>query len=64
MKLKDNELASFGAEALPGGLNEINDARGIAPRGTEAAPSARQRTPLVGLIALVTHWLGGGSRRR
>jgi len=64
VQLKDNELASFGAEALPGGLREINaERRGEPPPPAHAAPSA-QSTPLVGLIALVTHWLGRSGRRR
>ena len=64
MPLKDNELASFGAEALPGGLSEINEARRGQPPAADRVPPSRQTTPLVGLIALVTHWLGHkGSRR-
>lgn len=63
MQLKDNELASFGAEALPGGLREINAERRGEPPPVRVAPAA-QSTPLVGLIALVTHWLGQGGKRR
>jgi hypothetical protein len=62
--LKDNDLASFGAEALPGGLSEINEARRGQPPAADPVPPSRQSTPLVGLIALVTHWLGRNGRRR
>jgi hypothetical protein len=64
VRLKDNELASFGAEALPGGLSEINRARGGAPQARPPAEPAQPRTPQVGLIALVTHWKGRGRSRR
>jgi hypothetical protein len=64
MPLKDNEAAAFGAEALPGGLREINaERRGEPPPPARLAPAA-QRTPLVGLIALVTHWVRRGGKRR
>jgi hypothetical protein len=63
VQLKDNELASFGAEALPGGLREINAERRGEPPPARVAPAA-QSTPLVGLIALVTHWLRQGGKRR
>lgn len=64
MRLKDSESASFGAEALPGGLREINALRGERPQATGDAEPAHAPAPLVGLIALVTHWLGRGRRRR
>ena len=58
MQLKDNEQASFGAEALPGGLREINAQRhGEAPAPARTIAPA-QPAPLVGLIALARHWLG------
>jgi hypothetical protein len=61
---QDNDITSFGAEALPGGLREINaERRGEPPPPARIAPAA-QRAPLVGLIALVTHWLRRGGRRR
>jgi hypothetical protein len=63
MPLKDNEAAAFGAEALPGGLREINAERRGEPPPARLAPAA-QRTPLVGLIALVTHWVRRGGKRR
>jgi hypothetical protein len=63
VQLKDNELASFGAEALPGGLREINAQRRGEPPPARIAPAA-QSTPLVGLIALVTHWLRRDGKRR
>jgi hypothetical protein len=63
MPLKDNEAAAFGAEALPGGLREINAERRGEPPPARLAPAA-QSTPLVGLIALVTHWVRRGGKRR
>ena len=61
---KENETTSFGAEALPGGLSEINAARRGEPRAAERVPPATQSTPLVGLITLVMHWLRQGGGRR
>ena len=58
MQLKDPETAAFGAEALPGGLSEINAERRGEPPPARIAPAARS-TPLVGLIALVRYWLRG-----
>jgi hypothetical protein len=63
VQLNDPETAAFGAEALPGGLREINAQRRGEPPPARIAPAARS-TPLVGLIALVTLWLGRGGRRR
>jgi len=63
VQLKDPEAAAFGAEALPGGLREINAERRGEPPPARVAPAA-QSTPLVGLIALVTHWLRRGGKRR
>jgi hypothetical protein len=56
VQLKDNEVAAFGAEALPGGLREINAERRGEPPPERIAPAA-QGAPLVGLIALATRWL-------
>lgn len=64
MRLKESESASFGAEALPGGLREINAVRGDRPQAAGDADLAHAPAPLVGLIALVTHWLGRSRRRR
>lgn len=61
---QDNEITSFGAEALPGGLSEINAARRGEPPAAERVASSGRSTPLVGLIALVTHWLRQGGGRR
>ena len=58
MRLKDPETAAFGAEALPGGLREINAERRGEPPPARIAPAARS-TPLVGLIALARYWLRG-----
>jgi hypothetical protein len=56
VQLKDPDLTAYGAEALPGGLREINAERRGEPPPARIAPAA-QRTPLVGLIALATRWL-------
>ncbi|MEO8718225.1 MAG: hypothetical protein ABI423_08385 [Burkholderiales bacterium] len=54
----------MGAEAFPGGLGKINEARhGMAPHA-DSTPPAPQSAPLVGLIALVAHWLGHDRKRR
>jgi len=64
VRLKDGESSSFGAEALPGGLREINAARGSESAAADAAPPGARRTPVVGLIALVTRYLGWDTTRR
>jgi len=64
VRVGDNDSASFGAEALPGGLRDINDAREGRPQAANPVAAAPRSTPLVGLIALVTHWLGQSGKRR
>jgi hypothetical protein len=64
MRQSDQDLASMGAEALPGGLGKINQARLGEPPAAESIPSTPKSTPLVGLIALVTHWLGQAGRSK
>ena len=59
MQLKDPEDAAFGAEALPGGLREINAQRHGEPLAPEPPAASSPRTPLVGLIALARYWLRG-----
>lgn len=56
MQLKEPDAAAFGAEALPGGLREINAERGGEPPPARIAPAAHG-TPLVGLLALAKYWL-------
>lgn len=58
MRKPDHALDDIGAEALPGGLREINEIS--RPGFVERAPSPKPppRTPLVGLIDLVSSWLG------
>jgi hypothetical protein len=53
----DNELASFGAEAMPGGLAEINDAIRAQPDAPDRVPPSLAKAPLVGLIALAALWI-------
>lgn len=56
MQLKDPDITSYGAEAMPGGLREINAQRqGQAP--APERPAAPVQTPLVGLLALARLWL-------
>jgi len=53
----NNDPASFGAEALPAGFNEMSKAmRGqhAAAEGVAVEPPA---AALVGLIALAAHWM-------
>jgi len=64
MQQSDQDLASMGAEAIPGGLGKINEARRAEPPAGDGVPSAPQSTPLVGLIDLVTHLLGQAGRRK
>jgi len=62
VQLKEPDSAAFGAEALPGGLREIN-----AQRGGEApapGPAPTQPAPLVGLIALAKRYFGWETTRR
>lgn len=61
MRKTDRALDDIGAEALPGGLREIN---AISHPGlAEPAPSVPpQRTPVVGLIELVAAWLDRARR--
>ncbi|MDH4095086.1 MAG: hypothetical protein OEV81_09900 [Betaproteobacteria bacterium] len=58
MRKTDQSLEDIGAEALPGGLREINAIS--RPGYVESAPCAKppRHAPLVGLIELVTSWLG------
>jgi len=61
--LKDPDTNSYGAEALPGGLSEINAERRGEPPPARIAPAAPP-APVVGLIALMAHWFGRGGKRR
>ena len=62
MRKRDQGLDDIGAEALPGGLREINAIS--RPGLPEPVPSAKPPppTPLVGLITLVASWLGRPGR--
>jgi hypothetical protein len=64
MQMKDPNLPSYGAEALPGGLREINEARGRPPPSSGTDAPAAQDAPVVGLIALMAHWFRRGGKRR
>jgi hypothetical protein len=57
MRSRDSyEGASIGAEAIPGGLSEINKTRHGLAGPTASAPSLARKPPFVGLIALVRIW--------
>jgi hypothetical protein len=62
MRKAERSLEDIGAEALPGGLREINAIS--RPGLPEPAPIAKAppRTPLVGLIELLGSWLGRADR--
>jgi hypothetical protein len=62
MRSADRKLDDIGAEALPGGLREINAIS--RPGLPEPVPGAKPpaRTPLVGLIDLLAVWLGRADR--
>ncbi|MEX2239101.1 MAG: hypothetical protein WD775_00245 [Burkholderiales bacterium] len=61
---QDNDITSFGAEALPGGLREINAQRHGEPLAPEPPAASSRRTPLVGLIALAKRYFGWDTTRR
>jgi hypothetical protein len=50
------EGASIGAEAIPGGLSEINKTRHGFASSTTSTPRPTSKPPFVGLIALVRIW--------
>ena len=58
MRKADRALEDLGAEALPGGLREINAISRPGFVGSAPRPQPPRRAPLVGLIELVTYWLG------
>jgi hypothetical protein len=64
MRESDRALEDIGGEALPGGLRDINAIS--RPGFVESAPSPQplRRTPLVGLVELVTSWLGRAGNGR
>lgn len=64
MLKQDNELASFGAEAHPGGLTEINDVMRGQSRQADRHPRFSPKAPLVGLIALAARWMRKKGDRR
>lgn len=63
MLKRDNELASFGAEALPGGLTEINDVMRGQSHQADRVPPFPAKAPLLGLIALATLWMRNNGDR-
>lgn len=63
MRLKDCDAAALGAEALPGGLREINALRHGEPPAPARAAAPGQPT-LRGLIALARRYFGCATTRR
>jgi hypothetical protein len=61
---RENEFAAFGAEAMPGGLSEMNEAIRSHQPGADRIPPARAKAPLVGLIALAALWMRKHGERR
>jgi len=64
MLKQDDEIASFGAEALPGGLAEINDTILSQPHAADRVSPSPAKAPLVGLLALAAHWMRKHGDRR
>lgn len=61
---RDNEFAAIGAEAMPGGLSEINDTIRSRQPAADRIPPAPAKAPLVGLIALAELWMRKRGKRR
>ncbi len=61
---RDNEFAAFGAEAMPGGLSEMNETIRDHQPGADRILPARAKAPLVGLIALAELWMRKHRERR
>ena len=57
MLKRENELASLGAEAQPGGLTEFNDVMRGQSHQADRELRSSSKAPLMGLIALAAHWM-------
>ena len=57
MSSGNNDPATFGAEALPAGFNEMSKAMRGQHSATEGVAVEPPAAPLVGLIALAAHWM-------
>jgi len=57
VQLKDPDISSYGAEALPAGLREINAQRHSEAPAPERPEAPAPQTPLLGLLALARLWL-------
>lgn len=64
MRLKEPETAAFGAEALPGGLREINAQRHGEPPAPMPPLAPAQPAPWVGLVALAKRYFGWDTTRK
>lgn len=52
MRKREVDSATLGAEALPGGLVEFNNAMGFETRTANQSRPERAKAPLLGLVAL------------
>jgi hypothetical protein len=57
MLKRENESASLGAEAQPGGLTEFNDVMRGQSHQADRELHSSSKAPLMGLIALAAHWM-------
>jgi len=57
MRNKDEDLDAIGAEALPGGLQELQGPGNGPAKPATPPPRTRAAPPLVGLLALVRAWM-------
>ena len=64
MREREEEPNPDGAEARPGGLEELNDAMRARTKSTGPADVGPSKAPLLGLIALAGHWMRKKVERR
>lgn len=57
MRNKDDEFDAIGAEALPGGLQEIQGPGNGPAKPATPPPQTRAVPPLLGLLDLVRSWM-------
>lgn len=57
MRNPEVDSATLGAEALPGGLVEFNNAMGFETRTANQSGPHRAKAPLLGLVVLALHWM-------
>jgi hypothetical protein len=57
MAKSNNDPASYGAEALPAGFREISEVLRSQSQAKRGGAGVQPRAPLLGLIALASHWM-------